>query len=212
MERIRPNHQASQTSMENPNTDLRYAHRAKPFSNELELHLTARELTAERGKSRQVFPIGRLERIRLSFTPRNTARLAFTCEVRAEDGKSVKFDNISWKSLIETERHDEEFRTFILALVARAARAKPGTKLEAGIAPLRYRVMQLLGIFIVAALAGAAIFAGSHSSYIVALASLGLTVYLANWLREFLTRNHPRSFTASTVPENVLPQITPPKP
>lgn len=193
--------------MENPDTALRYAHRAKPFSNELELHLTERELIAERGKSRQVFPIGRLERIRLSFTPRNTARLAFTCEVRAEDGKSVRFDNISWKSLIETERHDVEFRAFILALVARAAHAKPGVKLEAGIAPLRYQVMRLLGISIVAALAGAAVFAGSHSNYIVALASLGLTVYLANWLREFLTRNRPRSFAASDVPDNILPKI-----
>lgn len=192
--------------MENPATTSRYAHRAKPFSNELELLLSERELIAERGKSRQVFPIGQIERIRLSFTPRNTARRAFTCEVRAEDGRSVKFDNMSWKSLIETERHDPEYRAFIAMLVERAARARPGVKLEAGIAPLKYRVMQALGFALVAALVGAAIFAGSYSSYIVALASLGLAVYLATWLREFLTRNRPRSFSANAVPEAVLPQ------
>ncbi len=193
--------------MDNANPAHRYAHRAKPFSNDLELALSDRELVAERGRSKQTYTLARLERIRLTFKPRNTARKAFVCEVRAEDGKSVKFDNISWKSLIDVEHNSAGYRAFVLELVRLAAAANPKLELLAGLAPWRYRLMQIVGYAFVAALGGAAIMAGLHSSPVVALACLGLGAYLAFWLHEFLTRNTPRVFRPDAVPEAVLPQL-----
>ncbi|MCA1999731.1 MAG: hypothetical protein LDL25_08075 [Hyphomicrobiales bacterium] len=184
---------------------LAYAHRGKPYSAETQLTLDTGSLIAERGRSRQVFALDRIERIRLAFTPRNTARLAFTCEVRAADGRSVRFDNLSWKSLIETERLDRDFRTFVLALAARARAANPATRLEAGVTRLRHRLMLVFGAGLVLALIAAAVIAAGKGSALVMLFAIGLAAYLGFWLRDFLIRNRPRSFTPEVPPEGVLP-------
>ena len=191
--------------MENPAPDLLYAHRAKPYSSDLELRLTARALMAEKGKSQQTYALDKLERIRLSFSPRNTSKLTFLCEVRAMDGSSVKFDNLTWKSMIQTERQDVDFRAFVLALIERTATVNRSVRLEAGIGTLKFNLMRMIGFGLIAALAGATIFSATKASYTVAVGSFGLTVYIALWLRDFLTRNQPRAFTASAVPGNVLP-------
>lgn len=191
--------------MENP-VDLLYAHRAKPYSSELELRLTARDLIAEKGKSRQAYRLDKLERIRLSFSPRNTAKLTFVCEVRASDGASVTFDNLNWKSLIETERLDAPFRALVLALIERASRANPKLTLEAGVGPLKFNVMRLVGFALVGTLVGATVYAATKGNTVVAFGALALGIYLARWLWDFLSRNQPRAFTADAVPENVLPK------
>lgn len=191
--------------MENP-VDLLYAHRAKPYSSELELRLTDRELIAEKGKSKQAYRLEKLERIRLSFSPRNTAKLTFVCEIRASDGSSVAFDNLNWKSLIETERLDAPFRALVLALIERASRANPKLTLEAGVGPVKFNVMRLVGFALVGTLVGATVYAGAKGNTVVAFGALALGIYLARWLWDFLSRNRPRVFTADAVPDNVLPK------
>lgn len=189
--------------MENP--PLTYSHRPKPFSNELDLRLTGTELIAERGRSRQAYPLEKLERIRLSFKPRNIARLAFTCEVRARDGNSVTFNNISWKSLIDIDRPNAAYRAMVSTLIERAAKANPAIRLEAGIAPLRYRVMQGLGVVLATGLAAMVYLAFQNAAYTIAVFALGLGAYLYFWLGDFLRRNRPEAFPAGAIPERVLP-------
>ncbi|MFY8114166.1 MAG: hypothetical protein ACOVOC_08110 [Rhabdaerophilum sp.] len=185
--------------------DYLYSHRAKPFTASLDLRLTATSLSAERGRSNQTYPLDRIERIRLYFSPRNSAHNIFVCEVRATDGASVRFDNLSWISLVQTEKLDHGFRRFVLELVARVAAQNPRLKLECGIAPLRYRLMQGAGFGLLAALMISAGYAASNGSSLVAMACLGLSVYFGFWLRSFLTRNRPGTFPADAVPDRVLP-------
>jgi hypothetical protein len=185
--------------------DYLYSHRAKPFTTSLDLRLTATHLSAERGNSHQTYPLDRIERIRLFFSPRNSAREIFVCEVRATDGASVRFDNLSWISLVQTERLDHGFRRFVLELVTRAAASNPAIRLECGISALRFRLMQVAGFGLLAALLVAAGYAASNGSSVVALACLGLSVYFGFWLRSFLVRNRPGTFTADSVPDRVLP-------
>lgn len=198
--------------MENPAPDLLYAHRAKPYSSELELRLTSGELLAEKGKSQQRYPLGEIERIRLSYAPRNIIKLAFRCEVRAKDGASVFFENFTWRSLVAIDRQDDDYRRFIAALIERAGAASRGIRLECGISPFRFAVTRILGFALIAALLLAAayfaFFIGTlaHSIHL-AYAGLAVTaaLYLANWLREFLNRNRPGIFQADAIPERVMP-------
>lgn len=185
--------------------DFLYSHRAKPFTTALDLRLTATSLVAERGRSHQTYPLDRIERIRLYFSPRNSAHQVFVCEVRATDGASVRFDNLNWLSLVQTERLDQGFRRFVLELIARVAQRNPGLKLECGISSLRYRLMQGAGFGLLAALVISAGYAASNGSSLVALACLGLSVYFGFWLNSFLTRNRPGRFPADAVPDRVLP-------
>lgn len=195
--------------MDNPLPSLRFSHRAKPFSSELELEITARELIAVKGRSRQVFPLASIERIRLEYSPRNVARMVFRCFVRATDGRSVTFDNLNWLSLIQTERRDAEYAAFVEALAARAA---PTARLEAGTTPLRYHLVQVVGWLTIALLFGSTAYFllrpegfGASVSRIYALIGAVFGAYLVVWHLEYLKRNRPRPFRAGALPPEILP-------
>lgn len=195
--------------MDNSPPILRYSHRAKPFSSELELELTARELIAVKGRSRQVFPLSAIERIRLEYSPRNVARLVFRCVVRATDGRSVAFDSLNWLSLVQTERRDREYEAFVRAL---SDRVGPGAQLEAGALPIRYHLVQIVGWLTIALLFGSTAYFllrpegfGTSVSRIYALIGAVFGAYLTVWHLEFLKRNRPRPCRAGALPPEVLP-------
>ncbi|HRE21157.1 MAG TPA: hypothetical protein PKW21_09015 [Rhabdaerophilum sp.] len=202
--------------MNNSPPPLRYSHRAKPFSSELELELTGRELIAAKGRSRQVFPLAAIERIRLEYSPRNVARLVFRCSVRATDGRSVTFDNLNWLSLIQTERRDADYKAFVTAL---AQRATPSARRDAGPVLLRYRLVQIVGWLTITLLLGSAGYFllrpegfGTFVSRVYAVIGALFGGYLVIWHLEYLKRNRPRPFTAGAVPAEVLPPEAPPIP
>lgn len=191
--------------MEESRHDYLFSQRSKPFSAPMELRLTESSLVADRGRAHQTYPLKAIERIRLYFSPRNSARDTFVCEVRAKDGSALRFDNLSWRSLVQVERLDAEFRRFALELIARTAAENPSLVVQTGIAPLRYRLMQGAGFVLLAALLFSAAYAASNGSGLVALGCLGLSAYFGFWLRTFLVRNRPGTVPADAVPERVLP-------
>lgn len=188
----------------NPPVHL-YSHRPKPYSSELELQLDDRQVAAERGRSRQVYPLKDIELIHLVFAPQNLARLAFRCEIRARDGKSIRFDTISWRSLIAVERQDAEYRAFISDLVMRAARANPALRLEAGIGRHHHGAMTILGLALLALLAASIPYFLTVPLYFFAGLAGFSALYFGFWLRDYLKRNRPRIFTADSIPAEVMP-------
>lgn len=184
---------------------MAYAHRPKPFSSELELTLLQDTLRAEQGRSNQNVPLKAIRRIDLAFTPKNAAQRAFTCTLGISDGRTVKFHNISWKSLVEVQRLDAGYSRFVRALVREVADANPDVALHAGVSPWRYTLMIVTGCAIVLGVVGAAIYAMARQGTLVGLVSLGLGAYLAYWLRDYLARNRPRVFTPAAIPPEILP-------
>lgn len=184
---------------------LRYSHRPKPFAAELELELTAHELIATRGRSVQRFPLTAIERITLRFSPRNTAHRTFACSLRATDGKSVTFDSISWKSLIETEKQNDEYSRFVAALCERAQKARPQVELVAGVPAWKFWGMLVVGIGVLVGLAVIAIYSALERSWFAGGLAVVLLAYLAFWMRDYLTRNRPDRFTAGAIPPRVKP-------
>jgi hypothetical protein len=204
--------------------DPAFAHRAQPYSAPSTLWLEGAELHVEKGRSKQVFPLGALESIRLMYAPRNIARRAFACHIRARDGRSVRFTNLDWTSLIEVELVDAAYHAFATALVRRAAGLTPDIRLEAGCGWLRYRLTQGVGFALIGALIISALYYGGfpdHAGFIRASAtaadrqagnllaggSLALAAYLGFWLNAFLVRNRPQRFTGAAIPPAVLPAI-----
>lgn len=201
-----PSPKTAATTIDTPATGaVRYFQRAKPYSAELEMTVTETRLISERGKSRQDMPLSGIERIRLRFTPKNSVFRAFTCDVRATDGRSVTFQNVSFKSLIETERMDDTYSRFIQTLIQRAAAANPALELHAGLSKFRYIGMVILGAIMLSALLACVVYAFMKGNTLVALMAVGLVAYLAFWLKEYATRNRPRRFQSSNIPPDVLP-------
>lgn len=194
------------TELPNPKTTILYSHRPKPFAAELELELTAFELIATRGRSVQRFPLTAIEKVALVFSPRNTAHHAFACTLRATDGKSVKFDSLSWKSLIETEKQNADYTRFVSALCERAEAMSPNAVLHAGVAPFKHMGMLTMGIAMLIGLAGSSIYAFRSQSALIGGVALFMLAYLAWWMRDYLTRNRPTRFKAAAIPPSVLPR------
>lgn len=195
------------TELPSPKTTILYSHRPKPFSAELELELTAFEMIATRGRSVQRFPLTAIEKVSLVFSPRNTAHHAFACTLRATDGKSVKFDSLSWKSLIETEKQNESYTRFVSTLCDRVEASSPKAVLHAGVVPFKHMGMLVMGIVMLVGLAGISIYAFRTQSAVISGAALFMLAYLAWWMRDYLTRNRPRPFRASAIPPSVLPGL-----
>lgn len=193
------------TEMPAPKATILYSHRAKPYSAELELELTASELIATRGRSVQRFPLNAIERISLEFSPRNTAHHAFACSVRATDGKSVSFNSLSWKSLIETEKQNGDYTRFISTLCERVEAANPRIELHAGVSAFKHKGMLVMGVVMLLALAASAIYAFTSQSKLVGGVALFMFAYLGWWMRDYLTRNRPARFRAGAIPPSVLP-------
>ena len=186
---------------------LRYAQRQKPFSGALELILDANGLTASKGRSTLTIPFAEIEKIVLTFTPRNTSFRTFTCKVHATNRRKLRFDSLSWKSLIETDKLDPEFRQFVAALAERSAASNPKLQLHAGFSPLRHKLMLFLGVILGGGLIACTVYAAIKGAAMVGLLSFGVTGYLIWWLREVLTRNRPRDFTPDSLPDGVLPDM-----
>jgi hypothetical protein len=188
-----------------------YTHRPKPFSSDLRLSLTAGELIVERARSRKSVPLHEIERIRLCFAPQNTVTRCFACEVQGRNGREALFHNVTWNSLIDAQKQDQAYRDFVLALIERTSQAHAGrnqaaTILEAGIAPLRYRLMQISSLAMVAALLATALSSARSSHATIAILSLGMAAYLGHWSWNYLSRNRPHHFNAGDPPEAVLPE------
>jgi hypothetical protein len=194
------------TDLPSPKATILYSHRPKPFAAELELELTAFELIATRGRSVQRFPLTAIEKVTLAFSPRNTAHNAFLCSVRATDGKSIKFDSLSWKSLIETEKKNADFTRFVSTLCERAEAGSPQVELHAGVVPFKHTGMLVIGILMLLGLAASAVYAIGNKSTLVGCVALFMLAYLSWWMWDYLTRNRPTRFRADAIPPSVLPK------
>jgi hypothetical protein len=190
-----------------PATHRLYEHRPKPFSNALTLDLGPVSLVAERGNSKQEFLLSGMEQLRLSYRPANTARLGFACKLRARDGKTLVFSNLTWRSMVETGRQDEDYSAFTRELVARIGKASPRIEMIAG-APVWQYWLFVLGFAVLApALLVAAGYFALNGSWPVGVLTLGLLGWLAFYAREYLTRNRPRTFAPEAIPPEVMPKL-----
>ncbi|MGL5448334.1 MAG: hypothetical protein ACRDBL_13595 [Rhabdaerophilum sp.] len=195
------------TDLPTPDTTVIYSHRARPFAAEMQLELTAYELIATRGRSTLRMPLTAIEKITLAFSPRNTAHKAFACTLRGTDGRSVKFDSLSWKSLIETEKKDADYARFVSILCERAQAGSPKVILHAGVAPFKHLGMLVIGAVMLIGLVVSAIYAFQAQSSFVGVMALFMFGYLGWWMRDYLTRNRPTRFKAGQIPASVLPKI-----
>jgi hypothetical protein len=192
--------------MSEPRPLATYAHRAKPYAGEAEFRLYPTHLRVEQGRRSGDFPLADIVLLRLLYRPRNTTNEGYQAKLYRRDRRTAALTNLSWKSLVDMERQDAEYRRFVEALVAAVTAANPGVALRAGMPPWRYWLTAAAGLLALAALAVVSVQAALNGSLPVALATGGLGLYLGWWTRRFLSRNRPRAFTARSIPEDVLPQ------
>ena len=182
-----------------------YAHRAKPYAGEAEFRLHPSHLHVEQGRRSGDFPLADIVMVRLLYKPKNTTNEGYQAKLYRRDKRTVSFNNLSWKSLVEVERQDADYRRFLEALIAAVAAANPGVVLVAGMPAWLHVVTALAGLLALAALAIVTVQAALNAGFPVAMLTGGLGLYFGWWALRYLGRNRPRAFKPDAIPAEVMP-------
>jgi hypothetical protein len=187
--------------------DPTYAFKSSLMGAGFEFRLAIDALEWRRGGQAGRVPYDRIRRIRLSFRPMTMQNYRFLAEVWPASGPKLQIASTSWKSLVEHERFDAQYRAFVIELCRRVGAAKDLTLFETGSPVWIY--WPGVAVFVAASLALAglivrALITGIWSGAAFVAAFLALFLWQAGNL---FRRNRPGTFRPDAVPPLVLPKI-----
>ena len=144
--------------------------------------------------------------MRVSSRPNSMQSHRFVTELWADGSAKLLISSSSWKSMMEQERLDGAYSSFVRELHRRISRANGSTQFERGSNPLIY----WLGILVFAgagiglvALVVRALQAGATTS--AAIVGTFLVFYL--WQAgNFFRRNRPGTYRPDALPADVMPR------
>ncbi|MGL4324113.1 MAG: hypothetical protein ACRCTD_08730 [Beijerinckiaceae bacterium] len=182
-----------------------YAHTPKPFGREVTFTRAGRELIVSDERKTLNAPLKEVTQVRLTYEPRNTMAKGFRMKLTLSNKRTATMTNLAWKSLVQVDKQNEPYRSFVTALIRDIGAANPNCLFIGG----RPRVMWLAMAIVAAAtmsgllfLIARAYWAGSNS---MALFVLAFAMYFGWMASDLLMRNRPRIFTPEAIPPDLLP-------
>jgi hypothetical protein len=147
-----------------------------------------------------------IRRVRLSYRPMTMQNYRFLAEIWPESGPKLEAASTSWKSLVEHQRLDADYRSFVTELSRRIGAAGGQASFEIGSPPVLYWPGTLV-------LAGAALALVALVARALQVEAWGGAAFVAGFLALFLWqagnffyRNRPGTYPADAVPPQVLPK------
>jgi hypothetical protein len=185
---------------------LAYAFKSSLMGAPSEFHLGDDALEWRRGNYQGRAPYARIRRVRLCFRPMTMQNYRFLMEIWPAEGPKLQIASTSWKGLVEHERLDAAYRTFVTELNRRIGAAGGQTQFETGSPPFLYWPGAVVFVGAALALAGLIVRALADRQW----GAVGFIVaFLALFLWQagnFFQRNKPGRFDPAAVPPRVLPR------
>lgn len=183
-----------------------YAYRPSVFGAFREFSLTERGIDWAAGLRSGSIPFDRVRRLRVSYRPHSMQSHRFVTELWADGSPKLLISSSSWKSMMEQERLDGAYSSFVKEMHWRIARANSSTRFERGSNPLIYWVGILVfaGAAIgLAALIVRALQAGAMTSAAIVGAFLVFYLWQAG---NFFRRNRPGTYRPDALPADIMPR------
>jgi hypothetical protein len=184
---------------------LKYQHSARPFGYPISFKLDGDRLFVDNGRKLQEVRLGAVEEVRLTYEAKSFAQRVFKTRVRMKDGKTFAFSSINWKSLIEAERKEREYRDFGLALFEAIQQANPEARFVAGRPYWMWvasTMLAFVSMVVIAFFIWRALQSGAMGAALMGVI-LGAAGY---WQLEPMVRlNKPRTFTPNAPPDALMP-------
>jgi hypothetical protein len=184
---------------------LAYRQNPRPIGFEVSYRLAGGRLSVDSGRKATEIPLGQVGEVRLTYEARSMMQGAYQTRLRLNDGTTVKLTSISFRSMIDARRQDQEYGAFVRALIDGIARANPAARFVAGKPRLQWLAITTLTA---TSLVGATYFVWRAVSAGAGTAALlGAAVAAAGiWQLEPLVRlNRPREFAPGDAPRALLP-------
>jgi hypothetical protein len=147
-----------------------------------------------------------IRRIRMSYRPMSMQSHRFVTEIWADEGPRLQIVSTSWKSVVEQERLDAAYSSFIGALHRRVVAAGGTPICRQGRDPLIY--WPGVAAFLVIAIGLAALVVRALEVHALGGAALvGLFLLLFVWQGgNFFRRNRPGEYRLDALPPELLPR------
>jgi len=186
--------------------DLIYAYKPSLLGAPFEFRLTPTALEWSRGRHIGRVPYDRIRRLRLSFRPVSMQSHRFLAEIWSAAGPKLEICSTSWRSVVEQERHDAAYSTFVAELHRRIAAAGATVSFEAG----AHVVVYWIGLVVFAgASLGLAVLTvrALQTGAMAGAAIVGGVLALFLWqVGTFFRRNRPGTYGPDELPPEVLPR------
>ena len=186
--------------------EFSYAYKSSLVGAPLEFQLAPDALEWRKGGIADRTPYGSVRRIRLSFRPMTMQNYRFVTEVWPDSGPKLQIASTSWKSLVEHQRLDAEYRAFVSELSRRVGAAGGNTAFDTGSPAFLYwpGVLVFTGAsFALTALAVRALQEQAWGGAAFIAAFFALFLYQAG---NFFRRNRPGTYSPDAVPPLLLPK------
>ena len=158
------------------------------------------------GRKSGRIPYRTIRRVRMSFRPMSIQTVRFRTEVWSEGAPTIDLVSTSWKSMVEQERLDSQYRAFIIELHKRIALAAGAVRFDQGVAVPVYWLA--VAIFTVASLAMAAMIArGLQASAWAGVAFVAaFLAFFLWWGGNYFRHNRPGHYSADALPTDLMPK------
>ena len=185
---------------------LHYTYRPSLLGAGCEFALGAQGLEWTVGAKSGRVPYRSVRALRMSYRPMSMQSHRFVTEVWADGAPRLRIVSTSWKSLVEQERLDAAYSSFVAALHRRVAAAGGAVVCRQGRAPLIYWPGLAAFVLIALGLALLVIRAlQAHATGAAALIALFLALFV--WQgAHFFRRNRPGDYPPDRPPPELLPR------
>lgn len=182
-----------------------YAYRPSLLGAGCTFRLTQAGIAWEIGAKSGVVPYRDIRHIRMVYRPAATQQHRFVTEVRAASGPRLTIASTSWKSLVEQERLDSNYTTFVTELHRRVARDGAGAVCETGGNAVKYWLGVVVFCGVALGLAGLTVRGMQLAAWSgAAIVGFFLAVFL--WQAgNYFRRNRPRRYDPVAPPAELLP-------
>lgn len=191
---------------ETPPADPEYAYKPSVMGSACAFRVAPDEFHWEVGRHGGEVPYTDIRAIRLSFRPITLANYRFIAEIWVKGLPKLTVASTSWRSMVEQQRRDADYTTFLRKLHERirANGAKPD--LLVGLSPYLYwpGIVAMIGMFVaMVVLIWRTVSAGVGGAAAFGFVFMAL---LAWQLGTFFYRNRPGHYRADALPPQVLPR------
>lgn len=149
-----------------------------------------------------------VRRVRLSFRPVTMQTYRFLTEIWGTSGPKIEIASSSWRSMVEQERHDAAYSTFVGELHRRLAKAQPAAAFQTGTPALLYWPGLVVFAVVVLALVALALRALQVEAWAGATMICGFLVLMLWQAGTFFRRNRPRVYRPDSPPVDLLPCLS----
>ena len=189
------------------NGEFSFAYKSSLMGAPLEFTLAPDALEWRKGGVAGRTPYGGVRRIRLSFRPMTMQNYRFVTEIWQENGPKLQIASTSWKSLVEHQRLDAEYRAFVSELSRRIGAAGGNTAFDTGSPAFLYWPGVVIFVGAGLALAALAVRALQQQAWGGAAFVAGFFALFLYQAGNFFRRNRPGTYRPDAVPPLLLPKV-----